>query len=210
MTRGQTILMLGISLLIGSCGSAGDPMQPTRTVPLLPPPSRLNLQLGPQWLTVIGVNLSSDPEVPPCVPFASPRSGTSVKTAVLVTREAGDWLARSMTSAAGTIEMRFHESRANVSGIEVSGSIRGSGSDMWSNSYVAATESRAFFADSHGTGEATVVGSGDPYFSYVGGRILGTVTYRDRSDQSGTCSVVLWSLLPAPPDSFPAAAADDP
>lgn len=133
MTRGQTILMLGTSLLIGGCGSAGDSMQPTRTVPLLPLPSRLNLQLGPQWLTVIGVNLSSDPEVPPCVPFASPRSGTSVKTSVLVTREAGDWVSRSMTSAAGTIEMRFHESRANVSGIEVSGSIRGSGSDMWSN-----------------------------------------------------------------------------
>lgn len=75
---------------------------------------------------------------------------------------------------------------------------------------MADTESRAFFADSHSTGEATVVGSGDPYFSYVGGRILGTVTYRDRSDQLGTCSVVVWSLLPAPPDSFPAAAADDP
>jgi hypothetical protein len=206
MTLGQMSLILGISLLIGSCGSAGDPMQPTRTVPLLPLPSRLNLQLGPQWLTVIGVNLSNDPEVPPCVPFASPRSGTSVNTAVLVTHEAGDWVARSMTSAAGTIEMRFHESQAKVSGIEVSGSIRGSGSDMWSNAYVAATESRVVFAGSQGTGAATVAGDGDPYFSYVGGKILGTVTYRDRSDQFGTCSVVLWSLLPGPADSFPAAA----
>ncbi len=210
MTRSQTILMLGVSLLIGSCGSAGDPMQPTPTVPRLPLPSRLNLQLGPQWLTVIGVNLSGDPEVPPCVPFASPRSGTSVNTPVVVTREAGDWVARSMTSTAGTIEMRFHENQAKVSGIEVSGSIRGSGADMWSNSYVVATESRAFFADSQGTGEAVVVGSGDPYFSYVGGRILGTVTYRDRSDRFATCSVVVWSLLPGPPDSFPAAATNHP
>ncbi len=209
MTRGRTILMLGISLLISGCGSAGNPAQPTPTVPLLLP-SRLNLQLGPQWLTVIGPNLSNDPDVPPCVPFATPHSGTSVKTAVLVTHEAGDWVARSMTSAAGAIEMRFHESQAKVSGVEVSGSIRGSGSDMWSNTYVTATESRVFFADSRGTGEATVVGSGDPYFSYVGGRILGTVTYRDRSDQFGTCSVVVWSLLPGPPDSFRAAATSPP
>jgi hypothetical protein len=184
------VLMLSLA---SACSAPGEMSGPSRgtVVPAPSPPSQLALRLGPQWLYLKGAGLTFGSEAPSCQPAGVPPSGTLVTTAVDVSRENGEWVARSRTADAGSIELRFHETQAAVSGIPVAGTISGSAVDMPYVDLYTPTDSHVVFET-----QTPVDGVGDPYSSYAAGRIRGAIQFGDSQGRLATCSEIDWALLP--------------
>ncbi len=81
-----------------------------RSTELSPTPSRLNLRAGMQYVSFLGLAASTDPQFPPCTPIAVPRDGTLVTTQVTLVQSGDEWIARSPSSSAGTLEIRLRDS----------------------------------------------------------------------------------------------------
>jgi hypothetical protein len=158
-------------------------------------PDSLQLQAGPQWLSLIGLGISSDPEFPPCTPLLVPYGGTGVVTAVVLAHEAEEWVARSTTPTVGDIGLRFQDAGRSLIGEAVSGTIRGSGIDMPYNSLHQAVDVRASLAGA-GTPTAQVTGDAALTASFVSGRIAGLIRFSDSHGAFSTCSAIQWSLVP--------------
>jgi len=83
----QTIYALA---LVSGCCLTLDCASPTS-----PSSNALPLLAGPNWLVLIGVDMSDDPTFPPCSPIAVPRAGKQVTTLVMLARTSSDWTGRS-------------------------------------------------------------------------------------------------------------------
>jgi hypothetical protein len=190
--RPSTPLVL---MLLAAAGCRSHaPTQPSVGTEVPGLSTSLNLREGAQWLTLIGVTNYADLTLPPCLPPGSPPSGTWVTTAVTVSREGSDWVARSPSAEAGTIELRFRVTRARITGIDVHGTIRGTAFDMRYTRPRDPTDSHVTFGGD--TTTADVIGWGDPNYSLVRGDIKGAIRYADPNGRSGSCSVIVWSLSP--------------
>jgi hypothetical protein len=176
-----------------ACASPVAPgPQPAVPAPAMPgPPAQLDLQVGPQWLYLRGIGLVVNSNVAPCQPTGVPASGTSVTTAVDVTSEHGEWVARSRAPEAGSVELRFHETGATGGNVSIEGTVAGAAADMAYVDLYAPSDSRVAFIS-----QAVVDGHGDLYSSYVGGRIRGAIQFMDSQGRVGTCSSIEWALLP--------------
>ncbi len=80
------------------------------------------LTAGQQLLTLGGFSVSFDPTFPTCTPPGQPRDGTSVNTVVALTREGGEWVARSAPGM-GSVELRLRGTGKSVRGYVVSGTV---------------------------------------------------------------------------------------
>jgi hypothetical protein len=156
------------------------------------------LKPGPQALEVGGYGFSNVPDLPACTPIGSPHDGTFVLTPLTLTREGGEWVARTPPGVSGRLELRFHESGQSLFGRLVSGTISGVALHHDSIIPYPPRDVRVLLAGADGTGPAQVEGTIPASSSHPRGRITGTIGFSDRAgfDRS-TCSVVEWSLQPA-------------
>ncbi len=185
-----------VALMIGLGPACTPPTAPGQQTPgpvspVPGPPSQLDLRIGPQWLYLRGIGLLSGSGAAPCQPTGVPPSGTSVTTAVDVSREGGEWVARSRSPEAGSVELRFHEVGAAAGNVSIQGSVTGAAADMAYVDLYTPTDSRVAFVS-----DAAVDGHGDPYSSYVGGQMRGVIQFMDSRGHVGTCSAIDWALLP--------------
>jgi hypothetical protein len=146
-------------------------------------------------LTLGGFALSSDPAFPPCVPVGQPPDGTFVSTAVMLSAENGEWIARSQ-SGGDTLELRLRSAGSGPLGLGVAGTVTGSAVDR--GLMGVTRDVRVTLRDTSGTAPAslsgTMAGSGTSLF--VTGRATGTVRFSDSRDESSTCSAIQWSMQP--------------
>ncbi len=171
-------------VLVVGCGSK---------TPTSPDPDPLPLAPGMQLLTLGGFALSSDPEFPPCVPLGQPRDGTFVSTAVMLSNENGQWVARSQ-AAGDTLELRLHSAGQGPSGPALAGTVTGTAADR---GLMGITRDVRITIGSPPTAanlSGTMTGEGRSKF--VTGKVTGTMRFSDRQDQSSTCSAIQWSMQP--------------
>lgn len=144
-----------------------------------------------QLLTLGGFALSSDPQFPPCVPLGQPRDGTFVSTAVMLSNENGQWIARSQ-SGGDTLELRLHSAGQGPSGPALAGTVTGSAADRGLMGITR--DVRVTIGNASATLSGTMAGDGKSMF--VTGRVTGTMRFSDSGDQSSTCSAIQWSMQP--------------
>ena len=186
----RTTLVWFVALAIGSCGGAPTAPGGSGSAP------SFELQVGLQLFEIIGFNISSDPQFPPCS-FPLPAGGTYVATAVLLQREGNGWVARSAPPAVANIEIRFGDARVVSMGRPtVSGTISGSAADLaYGAGQHTAHDVRVSFAGGGGmsaTFQGTVSGN-----SFLTGQVTGGSTFTDSQGVASECAAVLWTLQPA-------------
>ena len=152
------------------------------------------LTAGQQLLTLGGFSVSFDPTFPTCTPPGQPRAGTSVNTVVALTREGGEWVARSAPGM-GSVELRLRGTGKSVRGYIVSGTVTGSARDMGLMGVVR--DVSVSLGSSSSGGSATFDGeTASPSSSLIVGKVTGTVRFSDSQGQSSTCSQIQWSMQP--------------
>jgi hypothetical protein len=172
-----------IVIAASACGGAAGPAAP-RPAPDFP--ARW-VQPGAHILYVTGFDLSPDRSFPICQPFGVPRSGRSIKTRVMVSREGDEIVIRPIQAVGSTLLVRFrHESAAGLR--HVSGSALGCAADeeyLWfpvtDVRFCAAGESGA---TARLTGQVSLEGS------VMTGRLDGLLTFTDSAGASGRCPAV--------------------
>ena len=131
---------------------------------------------------------------PTCTPPGQPRDGTSVNTVVALTKEGGEWVARSAPGM-GSVELRLKGTGKSVRGYVVSGTVTGSARDMGLMGVVR--DVSVSVGSSTSGGSATFDGeTASPSSSLIVGKVTGTVRFSDSQGQSSTCSQIQWSMQP--------------
>jgi hypothetical protein len=183
---GLAILLWCSCTLAAACGgqSATQP-DPSVAVPLT---------AGQQLLTLGGFSVSFDPTFPTCTPPGQPRDGTSVNTVVALTKEDGEWVARSAPGM-GSVELRLRGTGKSVRGYLVSGTVTGSARDMGLMGIVR--DVTVSLGSSSSGVSATFDGeTASPSSSLIVGKVTGTVRFSDSQGQSSTCPQIQWSMQP--------------
>ena len=152
------------------------------------------LTAGQQLLTLGGFSVSFDPTFPTCMPPGQPRDGTSVNTVVALTKEGGEWVARSAPGT-GSVELRLRGTGRSVRGYLVSGTVTGSARDM---GLMGIIRDVSVSLGSASSGEAATFDgeTASPSSSLIVGRVIGTVRFSDSQGHSSTCSQIQWSMQP--------------
>jgi hypothetical protein len=192
-------IVLSVTVFIAACGNnlvgpadvSGNSRDST---------SALNLQLGLQLVTFLGLGLSSDPTLPPCAPLGVPSAGTSVSTQLMLTRDGSDWVARSPSPELGSIELRFRVSGTSVEGTVVTGSANGAAPDHGSFSRPPLDVIITLGANG---GAEHLEGTASRSVPIINGTIAGTTAFSNSRDERSTCTVVQWMMQPASGISFP-------
>jgi hypothetical protein len=126
-------------------------------------------------------------------------SWPGVGTLVTLSHEGRDWVARSQSAEAGSVEFRFHEvANSLVAGVAVAGSLVGSGHE--GRDGFASTAAAVSFGASAAGGSASVSAETIPMLSnWVSGRVTGTIMFSDRVKGTLSCAAAEMGLrLPAP------------
>lgn len=176
--RSLTIALLLVGVV--DCGSS-----PTA------PSGRILQGPGRYWLELIGFAISGDPEIPPCLPPALAYTATRLR--VDVAEERGLWVGRA-PSAIGNLELRIRGGEEVIGGVQVSGSIVGTGLDNETGFLPGVT---IMFGGLTG-GAASVDGLAEPTGRYVHGTIIGDIQYSDSVGNVTKCTTIIWSLQPVP------------
>jgi hypothetical protein len=172
-------LVAGAALVTPSCSPAG------------PSPKSLQIQEGPYTLAIVPDPLCTLAEI------------GSVRTQVLLTHEAGTWVARSAAPSDGTLDFKFHEvGNRLVAGVALSGTMTGVAYD----SIQSAPPLSVLMSAGGGSGAASVSAQTTPSFpDFIAGRIEGELTIGN-GEVSRTCRTGDFGLwLPVPCDTDPAA-----
>ena len=173
------VWLLAIIVVMGAnCGSS--PAAPN--YPILQNP-------GFYWLDVTGYAISTNPEVPPCLPPVT--VFTHVRLRLDVRMEGGLWVGRS--TSAGDLELRILGDNETVGGFEVTGSASGTALDTETKPISDVSVRLAGTAGS----AAAVKGLAERTGRYVSGTIAGDIQYFN-SVGSARCTAAIWSLQPAP------------
>lgn len=179
------VCFLCLCALPTACGGKTTQPDSSGLLPLAP---------GRQLLTLGGFWTSFDPAFPACAPAGQPRDGTSVNTVVLLAREGGDWVARSVPTM-GSLELRLRGNGTSARGHLVEGTISGMALDMGLMGVIR--DVRVSVASSSSGGFATFDGeTASPSSSLVVGKVTGAVRFSDSQGQSSTCAAIQWSMQP--------------
>jgi hypothetical protein len=152
-------------------------------------PSQLELAVGPQVVTFTGFAASTDPDFPPCTSLIAPRSGTSVTTRVLVTREGDEWVARVTPPESGDLELRFRHTATTSTGYVVRGTARGCAADQTYGPHEALDVNLCVRGNREGP-TATLEGVAPPLAVNVQGRISGVSSFSDSTGAASHCTAI--------------------
>jgi hypothetical protein len=122
-----------------------------------------------------------------------------VRTRIIVSQSGSDWIGMASSPAAGTVEVRFHETSTSPMGAAVTGTVKGMAIHMPELIPSPVWDARIDFgADGHAVLNGVTFGGGPlGAKNGVDGVGSGAITASDTSGRSCTGNAFSWSLAPA-------------